>query len=60
METVFYVNIPVVIISLYESLNLVKVRSAESDKVYYVDRKFLKDCPQKVEPTLSIAQLRGR
>lgn len=60
METVFYMNMPVVIISLYESLNLVKVRSAESNKVFYVDRKFLKDCSQKTEPTLSIAQLRGR
>ena len=60
MERVFYINMPVVIVSIYESLNLVKVRSVESNKVCYVDRKFLKDCPQKTESTLSITQLRGK
>ena len=52
MERVFYINMPVVIVSIYESLNLVKVRSVESNKVFYVDRKFW-GCGRFLGPELS-------
>lgn len=59
-QIVFYMNMPVVIVSLYDSLNLVKVRSAENNRIFYVDKKFLTDCPQKLESVISVTQLLER
>ena len=59
MEIMFYLDMTVFVISCYESLNLVKVKSTISNNEFFVDRKFLKCNPQKQESSLTIVQLRG-
>lgn len=60
METMYYIDIPVVIVAIYESLNIAKVKNVHNQMEFYVDKQFVKKCPNKGEASLSIAQLKGR
>lgn len=39
----YYIDMPVVIVAMYELLNLAKVKSAVSQIEFYVDRQFIKN-----------------
>lgn len=55
----YYIDMPIVILTMYESLNLAKVKSVISQMEFYVDRQFIKEYPKEKEISLSIAQLKG-
>lgn len=59
MEIMYYIDMPIVILTMYESLNLAKVKSVISQMEFYVDRQFIKEYPKEKEISLSIAQLKG-
>ena len=59
MEIMYYIDMPIVILTMYESLNLAKVKSVISQMEFYVDRQFIKEYPKEEEISLSIAQLKG-
>ena len=59
MEIMYYIDMPVVIVAMYELLNLAKVKSAVRQIEFYVDRQFIKKYPKEREISLSIIQLKG-
>ena len=59
LKTAFYIDMPVIILSIIDSLNLVKVMSTANHTIFYVDGNYLSDYPQHSNASLSIALLRG-
>ena len=43
----YYIDMPVVIVAMYELLNLAKVKSAVSQIEFYVDRQFIKKISER-------------